>query len=160
MQTDPNPANFYYCPKKNWINLIDYGSARHFDDKFVENYFEIVDGSFLDEKERIHKASLEIGFLTGEENKDMLNAHFNAALQIGSPFKHKGPYFDFGNTWLAKTIEDDMKIMVKNRLTPPPPEIYALHWKLSGAYWMNIKLKSKVDGRGLFEEVWHVFNNR
>jgi len=46
-----------------------------------------------------------------------------------------------------------MKVMVKNRLTPPPPEIYALHRKLSGAYWMNIKLKSKVDGRGMFEEV-------
>jgi len=54
MQTDPNPANFYYCNNTGWLNLIDYGSARHFDDKFVENYFEIVDGSFTNDKERIH----------------------------------------------------------------------------------------------------------
>lgn len=80
MQTDPNPANFYYCPKKNRLNLIDYGSARHFDDHFVKHYFEIVDGSFTNEKDRIHQASLAIGFLTGEENKDMLSAHYNAAL--------------------------------------------------------------------------------
>jgi len=35
MQTDPNPANFYYCSKLDVLNLIDYGSAWHFDDKFV-----------------------------------------------------------------------------------------------------------------------------
>jgi aarF domain-containing kinase len=34
MQTDPNPANFYFDPEKNRINLIDYGSARHFSDEF------------------------------------------------------------------------------------------------------------------------------
>lgn len=46
----------------------------------MKHYFEIVDGSFLNQKDRIHQASLAIGFLTGEENKDMLAAHYNAAL--------------------------------------------------------------------------------
>jgi len=46
-----------------------------------------------------------------------------------------------------------MKVMIRNRLTPPPPEIYALHRKLSGAYWTNIKLRSRVNGKALFEEV-------
>jgi len=87
----------------------------------------------------------------------MLNAHYNAALQIGSPLKHSGDYYDFGHTNLVKTIEEDMKIMISNRLTPPPAEIYALHRKLSGAYWMNIKLWSKVNGRALFEEVRSLF---
>jgi len=50
MQTDPNPANFYYDVDQDKLNLIDYGSARHFGDKFVTNYFEIVDGSFTNDQ--------------------------------------------------------------------------------------------------------------
>lgn len=42
----------------------------------------------------------------------MLSAHYNAAIQIGSPFRHQGPYFDWGNTKIAKQIEDEMKVMI------------------------------------------------
>lgn len=127
MQTDPNPANFYFDVKKNRINLIDYGSARHFSDDFCSGYFDIVHGSFTDDKERIHKASLKLGFLTGEENKAMLNAHINSAMHIGEPLKHTGEYFDFGNQVMSKKVEEDMKVMIRQRLTAPPPEIYSLH---------------------------------
>jgi len=50
--------------------------------------------------------------LTGEENKDMLNAHINSAFHVGDPFKHKGEFYDFGNQIMSKKVEEDMKIMI------------------------------------------------
>ncbi len=41
--------------------------------------------------------SLKLGFLTGEENKEMLHAHYLGALAIGEPFRHTDGLFDFGN---------------------------------------------------------------
>lgn len=41
--------------------------------------------------------SLKLGFITGEENKEMLNAHYLGALAIGEPFRHTEGLYDFGN---------------------------------------------------------------
>lgn len=41
--------------------------------------------------------SLKLGFITGEENKEMLNAHYAGALAIGEPFRHNEKLYDFGN---------------------------------------------------------------
>ena len=43
------------------------------------------------------KASLKLGFLTGEENREMLNAHYAGALAIGEPFRYTDGLYDFGN---------------------------------------------------------------
>lgn len=40
--------------------------------------------------------------------------------------------------------------MLKYRLTPPPPETYSLHRKLSGAFLLNMKLKTKINCKELF----------
>ena len=40
--------------------------------------------------------------------------------------------------------------MLKNRLKAPPPEVYSLHRKLSGAYLMNMNLSSEIDSRKIF----------
>jgi hypothetical protein len=42
-------------------------------------------------------ASLKLGFLTGEENKEMLTAHYLGALAIGEPFRFNQGLYDFGN---------------------------------------------------------------
>ena len=88
MQTDPNPANFIYDMQKQRLNLIDFGSARHFDEKFINSYMGVVYGAFKEDHQMIIQASKELGFLTGEENKECLGAHYKAALAVAIPFRY------------------------------------------------------------------------
>jgi aarF domain-containing kinase len=43
--------------------------------------------------------------------------------------------------------------MLKNRLKPPPEEIYSLHRKLSGSYLTCIRLKAKVDCQEIWKQI-------
>ena len=115
MQTDPNPANFYYDVNSKRINLIDCGAARYFDDDFVDQYFHIVYGAAINDTERIIEYSKSIGFLTGEENRMMLNAHAKSAMYIGEPFKHEGPFFDFGDADISQRLLEELPVMLQNR---------------------------------------------
>ena len=47
-------------------------------------------------RESILELSRRLGFLTGEENRDMLDAHVRAAALVGSPFASGAQPFDFG----------------------------------------------------------------
>ena len=98
MQTDPNPANFLYDLKKQRLNLIDFGSGRLFDDKFLDSYFKIIYGGFTDNRDQILHYSKEIGFLTGQENKEMLHAHYLGVMAMAEPFqKMPDGIYDFAN---------------------------------------------------------------
>lgn len=158
MQTDPNPANFYYDHKKNKLNLIDFGAARKFDKHFVDTYMKIVYAAAHDDIDTLLNSSKDIGFLTGLENKLMKDAHAQATLSVGEPFHYKNSeYFDFGNQQLTKRIYKLLPTMLKHRLKSPPTEIYSLHRKLSGAYLICIKLKSKVKSKQMFEDIYNKF---
>ena len=77
--------------------MLDFGSGRDFDQFFLDGYIEIIHGSFTQNKEKVMENSLRLKFLTGEENKEMLNAHYAGALAIGEPFRHNDGLYDFGN---------------------------------------------------------------
>lgn len=155
MQTDPNPANFYYDPVRNKLNLIDFGAARFFEEEFVDKYMKIVYAASNNDPDTVIKMSKEIGFLTGMESKLMVDSHTLATLAIGEPFNVNNPtdMFDFGNQNLTKKIYKLIPTMLKHRLKAPPTEIYSLHRKLSGAYLICIKLKSRVNSRRLFFDI-------
>jgi aarF domain-containing kinase len=42
MQTDPNWSNFLYDDSRRQFNLIDFGAAREFPKKFVDDYLRMV----------------------------------------------------------------------------------------------------------------------
>lgn len=46
MQTDPNWGNFLYNEATKTINLIDFGAARDYPKKFVDDYLRMVKQSF------------------------------------------------------------------------------------------------------------------
>jgi aarF domain-containing kinase len=157
MQTDPNPANYLYDLKKQRLNLLDFGSGRDFSEKFLDGYMNIIYGAFTNDRERILHFSHVLGFLTGEENKEMFNAHYLGVMAVGEPFRFKGGLYDFNNQTITKNIYEIIPTMTKHRLTPPPKEIYALHRKIIGTYLMCIKLGSRVSARKIFEdthEIW------
>jgi aarF domain-containing kinase len=67
------------------------------------------------------------------------------------PFAHDGPY-EFANQTITDSVRALIPIMLKHRLTPPPPETYSLNRKLSGAFLMCARLGARVDCKKLWEE--------
>lgn len=42
MQTDPNPANFFFSRKRNVLNLVDFGACHQYSTNFIDNYIEVI----------------------------------------------------------------------------------------------------------------------
>ena len=97
MQTDPNPANYLYNIEQGRLNLLDFGAGRDFEDTFLDSYLEIIHGAYTSDREKIMANSHELKFLTGEENREMQDAHFTGVMIVGEPFRTKDPddLYDF-----------------------------------------------------------------
>jgi len=62
MQTDPNPANFFYNVDKDEVNLLDFGAARGYSDDFVHHYLKTVYGASENDSAMVLKATTHLGF--------------------------------------------------------------------------------------------------
>lgn len=149
-----------YDLDKKVLNLIDFGAGRTFPTEFLGQYLEIIHGAYTSDKQKIMENSLAMGFLTGEENREMENAHHTGVMIVGEPFRtsHRDELYDFAAAGFTHKITKLLPTMSKHRLTPPPPEIYSLHKKVVGTYLMCIKLGAKVPARRIFEDTyenWH-----
>eukprot|EP00756_Hemistasia_phaeocysticola_P000752 Hpha_TRINITY_DN10551_c0_g1::TRINITY_DN10551_c0_g1_i1::g.31337::m.31337/K08869/ADCK, ABC1; aarF domain-containing kinase len=152
MQTDPNYANFLWDDAQGTLSLIDFGAARSFSEEFSQQYLLVVDGAAKGDRDQIIEASRALGFLTGEECDEMLNAHCEATLAIGTPFGHRG-VFEFGEFDLAARVRPHVQTMLKLRLTAPPKEVYSLHRRLSGLFLLLMKLGCRFDVRRLWIDI-------
>jgi aarF domain-containing kinase len=85
----------------------------------------------------------------------MEDAHSDAVMILGEAFGQEG-LFDFGTQSTTARIKTIIPVMLKHRLTPPPEETYSLHRKMSGAFLLCVKLKSRVDCKTMFD---HIYNN-
>ncbi|PVV01875.1 hypothetical protein BB560_003694 [Smittium megazygosporum] len=151
MQTDPNWTNFLYNEKTNKICLIDFGATLPFEKRFLDLYMRILVSSADQDRDSCVHWSKEIGYLTGFESESMLQAHVDSIMALGEPFRHKGK-FKFGAQKVTKQVKSNIKIMLNERLTPPPKETYSLHRKLSGAFLLCTKLEADIDCTSMFEK--------
>ncbi|XP_041352917.1 atypical kinase COQ8B, mitochondrial-like [Gigantopelta aegis] len=153
MQTDPNWANFFYNHETGQVYLLDFGASREFSKPFVDKYISIIKSASLGDTDAILKGSQEIGFLTGYETKVMETAHVDAVMILGEAFAKEGQ-FDFGAQSTTQRIQNLIPVMIRHRLTPPPKETYSLHRKISGAFLLCTKLKSRVRCKDIFDDIW------
>jgi aarF domain-containing kinase len=153
MQTDPNWSNFLYDAAVDRIVLLDYGSARDFDLKFVQDYAQVIQASARQDRDAILEWSTKLGFLTGDETVAMRDAHVEAVLALGLPFTTAGPY-DFGKATdeVTTRVRGLIPTMISYRLIPPPEESYSLHRKLSGVFLLCTRLRAKVDCHSLLQQ--------
>mmetsp|Transcript_14956 Transcript_14956/g.41637 ORF Transcript_14956/g.41637 Transcript_14956/m.41637 type:complete len:697 (+) Transcript_14956:197-2287(+) len=160
MQTDPNWGNFLYDVGTGNTTLIDFGATREFPKPFVDGYLRIVWASANRDEETLMRQSLDMGFLTGEENDIMLNAHKLSGFTVGEPFWNDEP-FDFRGSNISTRMGEHTSVFLRHRLTPPPEEVYTLHRKLAGAYMLCIKLGAVIRSRDMLEAVVrnHVFED-
>lgn len=188
MQTDPNWGNFLFDPRSGVLCCVDFGACRDFPVSFVDPYLEMVVACARGDGEKVLTKSRELGFLTGDESREMNEAHVSAALQVGRPFSADAaevivdaengsgedaengaenaaiPVYDFGKARrLTADVARQGKVMLEHRLTPPPEEGYSLHRRLSGAFLACIKLKARVPAAALLDEavaLWEEENGR
>mmetsp|Transcript_38269 Transcript_38269/g.81683 ORF Transcript_38269/g.81683 Transcript_38269/m.81683 type:complete len:681 (-) Transcript_38269:121-2163(-) len=152
MQTDPNWGNFLYDVRTRTTYLIDFGAAREYDEGFVRGYLNIVVANANRDEGALVEESIRMGFLTGEENDVMLEAHKMSGFCLGEPFRSHDPY-NFGSSKITSRISEHGSVFLRHRLTPPPEEVYTLHRKLAGAYNLCIKLGANISCRDLLDEV-------
>ena len=152
MQTDPNWGNFLYDVRTRTTYLIDFGAARDYDEEFVRGYLNIVKANADQDEKALFDESIRMGFLTGEENSMMLEAHKMSGYCLGEPFQSYEPY-NFKESRITSRISEHGAVFLKHRLTPPPEEVYTLHRKLAGAYNLCIKIGAIISCRDLLDEV-------
>ncbi|KAG7879852.1 hypothetical protein KL905_001345 [Ogataea polymorpha] len=156
MQTDPNWANFLYNEETNKIELLDFGACRDFNKDFITTYLNCLRASVKKDYDRVQKYSKDMGFLTGLETDSMTQAHVESIIALGEPFSpldNKGSEYDFTNQTVTDRVRGNIKLMLNERLTPPPEETYSLHRKLSGAYLLCARMKAVVPCEKIFEEI-------
>ncbi len=112
---------------------------------------KIIHGTSLRNGQMVYEGNKEVGFLTGEESRELIEAHVSSVLIIGEPFACEEP-FDFGNQNLTKRIYEKLPVLLEKRLKPPPQIVYSLHRMLSGGYLMCMKLGAVVHVSKLFKE--------
>ncbi|KAF4547177.1 ABC3-like protein [Elsinoe fawcettii] len=154
MQTDPNWTNFLYNRKSKKLELLDFGASREYPEHFIEPYVDLLIAASKKDRAVCQEKSIELGYLTGQESKAMLNAHVDSILTLAEPFMEdadlKDGAYDFEDQTITDRVRAKIGLMVRERLAPPPEETYSLHRKLSGAFLLCARLGSKVKTRDMF----------
>ena len=159
MQTDPNWANFLYNAETGRLGLLDFGATREYRQFFVNNYFKILQGAANSDRNQVLDFSTKVGFLTGYENKLMNDAHVDSVMILAESFRENRNY-NYAAQKATFRMQELVPIMLKNRLCPPPPEVYSLHRKMSGLFLMASKLRADINCYEIWRKIESEFNTQ
>jgi len=161
MQTDPNWTNFLYNRSTQKLELLDFGASRDFPAKFVEPYVALLIAAGKGDRATCRDRSIELGYLTGRESQAMLDAHIDSIFTLGEPFNDRAPdVYDFENQTITDRVRANIGLMLRERMAPPPEETYSLHRKLSGAFLLCARLRSRIRTRDMFADAVGVWKGR
>ena len=119
--------------------------------EFITPYLEVLRAAVREDREACEHFSRELGYLTGLESKAMIDAHVDSILILGEPFRSST--YDFREQTVTDRVRGNIRLMLRERLTPPPEETYGLHRKLSGAFLLCARLQAKVPCGDMFREI-------
>ena len=125
----------------------------------MNTYYKIIEGAVREDRGAVLEHSRALGFLTGAESRAMEEAHVQSVLLLARPFHREGS-FCFASQTITAEIQALSSVMLRERLVPPPPEVYSLHRKLSGLFLLAGKLEARFDCRAIWLDIqarWRPF---
>lgn len=158
MQTDPNWSNFLWNSYTRQVELVDFGATREYSKEFMDHWLKLLQAAASEDRDACVEWSLKLGYLTGQENEIMLNAHVSSMILLATPFQASAsqPFeFGHGSKWseITAEIRAHIPIMLKHRLTPPPRETYSLNRKLSGTFLLASRLDASINAKEIWDRI-------
>ncbi|KAF8130256.1 ABC1 family-domain-containing protein [Boletus edulis] len=175
MQTDPNWTNFLWNSATQQVSLVDFGATREYTKEFMDNWLHLLQAAAREDRKACTDWSHRLGYLTGEENEIMLNAHVDSMILLATPFRPSPPRpfaFGPGSPWsdITGQIRAHIPVMLQHRLTPPLEKrtvstgkmvttsldldrVDNVSRKLSGAFLLASRLGAVVDAKRLWDDV-------
>ncbi len=86
----------------------------------MDLYVDVIRAAADCDRERVISLSLALGYLTGEETREMVDAHVASVMALGKPFSSSEP-FDFGAQDITADVRHHIPVMLRMRLTVRPP---------------------------------------
>lgn len=84
MQTDPNWANFMYDAPADRLQLIDFGASREYTREFMDGWWRLLSAGLSGDRGAMKVESERLGYLTGEEGEEMVQAHLDSMALVAS----------------------------------------------------------------------------
>lgn len=152
MQTDPNLANYRYCPASGRVVLLDFGAVMPIGPGMRDDFRALLRAALGDDPGATRAALLGIGYFdakTAPEHQDLIQRMFVTAM---GPLRQAAP-FDFGTSPLLETLRDMGMAMAMDRDLShvPPPATMFLHRKIGGIYLLATKLRARIALRPMVE---------
>jgi len=146
MQTDPNFANYLYCPDDGRIVLLDFGSTARFSKAFTDRYGNISRALIDGDDGATRRYAEEIGYLRNSDSPQHAERVLKVIRLACEPIRHRGIY-DFGASDLVARARDagiEMLFNSQGEFRAPPPETVFLHRKLVGSFLVCARIGARV----------------
>lgn len=146
VQTDPNYGNFLIQENPLKLVLLDFGSTQKFEQKFVEDYKQVLLSFYSMDDKAMIEASEKFNLIDPRESEavKLLYADF-MRLSI-QPFMAKMQPFDFADSDYGKALQlAARRFTLALKYSPPPQHIIFLHRKLGGLFNLLRKMEIKMD---------------
>ena len=152
MQTDPNWANYRYCPPSGRIVLLDFGAVQTIAPSLAADFRALAQVALDGEPKATRDAMLRIGYFgptTAPHHQTLIQSMFDLAM---GPLRQSTP-FDFGQSDLLEHLRDMGLAIGSDRdlAHVPPAATLFLHRKIGGMYLMAAKLRARVALRPMVE---------
>jgi predicted unusual protein kinase regulating ubiquinone biosynthesis (AarF/ABC1/UbiB family) len=150
MQTDPNFANYLYDPVENQIVLLDFGSVRRFESRFVSRFLRLCKAIIANDRDAVRRLATEIGYFQRDDPDGLVKQGVELIMLVCEPLRHRGVY-DFAQSKLPQRArEAGFDLLLKNEdLRAPPPETLFLHRKLAGSFLIMARIGARVNVHNL-----------
>ena len=152
MQTDPNFANYLYDPRSKRIVLLDFGSVRKFDMRFVGKYVKLCRAIVTNDWDGVRRAGIEVGYIERNAPPEVIESSVDLMMMTCEPLRHRGPY-DFSASGIPqRTREAGFDLLMRSDyLLTPPPETLFLHRKLAGSFLILARIGARVNVHALIK---------
>ena len=133
MQTDPNWANYRYCPSSGRIVLLDFGAVQTIAPSLAADFRALAQVALDGEPKATRDAMLRIGYFgptTAPHHQTLIQSMFDLAM---GPLRQATP-FDFGQSDLLERLRDMGLAIGSDRdlAHVPPAATLFLHRKIGG----------------------------